>query len=126
MKTILFLFISWGFLKAEACPFEGVSLGSLQEQAEFTTTESQPTPFPETLYLRYQSRLGALPLSECHDAVVASQIRMKATGKIFTAFYTNDDSCDGGNSYGMIVEGLEARADRAVASIEDSDILCLE
>jgi hypothetical protein len=125
MKTILFFFISLGFFKSEACPFEGMSVSSVEDSADFISSPSKWAPFPQPLYLKYESRLGGLPLSECKDAVIANSIQSKKTGKIYTAYYTNDDTCDGGNSYGMIVEGSDPRTDKVIATIEDSDIICL-
>ena len=126
MKTILFLFISWGFLKVEACPFQGMSVSAVEDSPDFISSESKWAPFPEPLYLKYESRLGGLPLSECKEAIIANSIQVKKTGKIYTAFYTNDDSCDGGNSYGMIIEGTDPRTDKVIATIEDSDIVCIQ
>ena len=126
MKTILFFFISLGFFKVEACPFEGMSIGGVDDSTEFISSESKWAPFPAPLYLKYEYRLGGLPLSECKEAVIANSIQVKKTGKIYTAFYTNDDTCDGGNSYGMIIEGTEPRTDKVIATIEDSDIICVQ
>lgn len=125
MKTILFFFIWVGYFNSEACPFEGMSVSGVEDSTEFVSSESKWAPFPEPLYLKYESRLGGLPLSECKESVIANSIQVKKTGKLYTTFYTNDDTCDGGNSYGMIVEGQEARADKVIATIEDSDIICL-
>lgn len=125
MKTVIFLFIWLGFLKTEACPFQGLSVGAVEDSSEFVSSESKWAKFPETLYLKFKSRLGGLPISECKDSVITNTIDVKKTGKRYTAFYTNDDTCDGGNSYGMIVEGNEPRTEKVIATIEDSDIVCL-
>jgi hypothetical protein len=126
MKTVFFFFVSLGFFKAEACPFEGMSIGGVDDSSDFISSESKWAPFPEPLYLKYESRLGGLPLNECKESVIANSIQVKKTGKIYTAFYTNDDSCDGGNSYGMIIEGTDPRVDKVIATIEDSDIVCVQ
>lgn len=126
-KTVFFLFVSLGFFsKSYACPFDGMTLTSIEDSSEFTSTASDWVSYPTGLFGGFTNLLGLLSPSECKEAVIANQITDKKTGKVYTAYYTNDDSCDGGNSYGMIVEGTEPLLNRAVASIQDSDISCVK
>ena len=45
----------------------------------------------------------------------------------YTFYYTNEDSCDGGNSYGLIISNKadSPNKDGVIALITDSDISCL-
>ncbi|MFS4461057.1 hypothetical protein [Bdellovibrio sp. HCB2-146] len=127
LKTVFFIFITLGFYSnSYACPFEGMTLTSIEDSPDFTSTPSDWVSYPTRLFKGFSNLLDMLSPSECKEAVIANQITDNKTGIVYTAFYTNDDSCDGGNSYGMIVEGKEPRLSKAVASIQDSDIACVK
>jgi hypothetical protein len=61
-------------------------------------------------------------ISECTDENMAVSSFLTPTGKLFHAVYTFEDECDGGNSYGAV---LDANL-RPVAQIGDSDFYCLD
>ncbi|MEZ4741792.1 MAG: hypothetical protein R3B45_04990 [Bdellovibrionota bacterium] len=58
--------------------------------------------------------------SSCYAKIKKAGLRSKESGQIFEAFYTMDDECDGGNSFGIIVDS----AGELIGSIDDSDIFC--
>lgn len=58
---------------------------------------------------------------ECLAEDIDGDIFKTKTGKVFTAYYSTDDYCDGGNYAGFIAD---ANA-KPVAIIGDSDFYCL-
>lgn len=56
----------------------------------------------------------------CKDATTIRYIRDKEAKKNYTLYYTVEDYCDGGNSYGAITY-----KGKVVAEIADGDFLCL-
>lgn len=65
--------------------------------------------------------ISAFPYNECRDAISRSLISVE--GKNYWVFRSNEDHCDGGNTYGAIYsEDLKT----PIAHIYDSDIYCEE
>lgn len=125
-RFFLMIALSLCALSAQArCPFEGLSLSHLEESSDYEFKKIGTVPFPQALVTSQNTLLGDLPEKECKEAFIADQVKIKSSGKIYTAFYSNEDSCDGGNSYGVMVEGTQPDPKKAVATIEDSDLWCL-
>ncbi len=84
-------------------------------------TNSKKVAFPKKLFhdRKNQDLIGFLNEKDCHDAVEKST--RKIAGKIYNAYFTVLDQCDGGNTYGLILQGS-----KVVATIGDSEIYCLE
>lgn len=75
---------------------------------QFETLEALPNRTDRDLI----SSMHDLDLGDCSD----DKFKVTKRGPYF-AVYTNDDSCDGGNSFGVIYKGS-----KAIGSITDSDI----
>lgn len=58
----------------------------------------------------------------CFDALVYKTFLNPQTNEEFKAIYSNEDHCDGGNSYGYITS---AKDTKIIATIQDSDFYCL-
>lgn len=61
-------------------------------------------------------------ISHCSNENISITSFLTPSKKLFHAVYTSEDECDGGNSYGAI---LDANL-KAVAQIGDSDFYCID
>ncbi|MBK26694.1 MAG: hypothetical protein CME70_22020 [Halobacteriovorax sp.] len=61
-------------------------------------------------------------ISHCSSKDMSVSSFLTPSGKLFHAVYTSEDHCDGGNSYGAV---LDANL-KAVAHIGDSDFYCID
>ena len=59
--------------------------------------------------------------SQCSKSLSHFEFRHISSGESYTAIKTNDDICDGGNSYGVLFN----RRNEMIAEIRDSFIICL-
>ena len=126
MKSIVLLTLFLvGSQNTYACIFDGLSLTYVADSPDFKVEELGKVNFPGKLLLSQLDQIGELPAKECSKSFIAERITEKATGQVYTAFHSNDDECDGGNSYGVLVKGTEPRPENAVATIQDSDLWCL-
>lgn len=103
-----------------------MTLSDLWEKDFLQVSKAEPVPYPDELFSAYTRQLGRFSKRDCRYAVRAAQVTDKGTAQTYTAFYTSEDDCDGGNSYGVIVMGDEADPRRAVATIQDTNLYCLE
>ena len=99
-------------------------MSEIRTSTRFYVEEDEAVPFPKVLIQSQGELLGEFQSQECHFAFRRERITDKKTGDIYSAFYSNEDDCDGGNSYGVIVKGLQPLPDKVVATIEDSDLYC--
>jgi hypothetical protein len=85
---------------------------------EFKLISKEKTDFPTDpslhLYLEDFSSV------DCKDAMVKATISI-LPDLSYDLVYTNEDECDGGNSYGYV---LISGTNEPVATIEDTDIYC--
>lgn len=61
-------------------------------------------------------------ISECSDENLTVSSFSTISGKVFHAVYTIEDDCDGGNSYGAVLD----ENSKAVAHIGDGDFYCID
>ena len=61
-------------------------------------------------------------VSHCSNENMSISSFLTPSGKLFHAVYTSEDECDGGNSYGAV---LDANL-KPVAHIGDSDFYCID
>lgn len=102
-----------------ACEFENGSIFQVIEESENVEVSSQYVAFPG--YLFDQLGVGEFRYEECKDAI--KEVTMKRpNGSSFRMIYTNEDHCDGGNSFGFIIE---SKTLTPIAVIHDSDISCI-
>ena len=109
-----------------ACTFDGLQLVDLTNSPKFQYSAELKYPFPQKLFGSFEEKLGTFDTKDCQNNVVKQTIKDKGSNITYTAFYTNEDDCDGGNSYGAIVKGTEPNEKNVVALIMDSFLMCLE
>ncbi len=78
--------------------------------------------FNESRQAQWKKVLPGFELEDdCAQIMATVSFAGKKSGNLYHAFYTNEDHCDGGNSYGFITDAnLEV-----VAEIQDSDVYCV-
>jgi len=112
---------------AAAAPttIEGMDLYDVTQDSRFAVSESIASGLPKT-FLIFEPLKDFTVKNGCKGAVVAQRIMVKSTGEIFTAYKTNEDRCDGGNSYGFVVRGLSIKKTTVAYLIEDSYVRKVE
>lgn len=119
MKTLI-VFVLLITSSAFACSVEDTSIYQVREESDFTEISAKDVAFPGYLFSQFES-LGDFDYESCKDAV--TEVTMQAAdGSRIRMLYTNEDSCDGGNSYGIVIDDKTLAP---VALINDSDISCL-
>ncbi len=110
--------------KLEAQAEDGyLSLGTFSESDEFDYQDDVAKPtFSESLMgsPAVVDLIGPFEGQWCENAL--TQDRLIFEGHTLSLVYTIEDSCDGGNSYGYIVD----ENGKLFATIEDYDIYCIE
>lgn len=107
---------------AYACPeLNGVDLADGDGPWTYTELEISGLVLSEAEFNNIPTFAGDFDYEQCKDAIVASKVQDKLTGKIFTAVYTNEDHCDGGNSYGVL---YDQEMQTILGTIGDSFISC--
>ncbi len=61
-------------------------------------------------------------ISHCSDENITISSFSTISGQVFHAVYTSEDICDGGNSYGAVLD----ENSKAVAHIGDGDFYCID
>lgn len=104
---------------AMACEIDDIDIANLRpsnltkvsEHLDRPPSMSQSAPFVQDL-------------KQCNHVRVI-RLRSKSSGQIYTAIASNEDSCDGGNTFGYVVKGTSIQASSPIAMIQDSYIQCL-
>lgn len=120
MKNLLVLSSVLFSVNALACmptELENESLGSIDEKF----TELPKAGLKISSLVRKEVN-KITDISGCKDEDVSVSTFLTNSGKLFHAVYTSEDYCDGGNSYGAV---LDANL-RGVALIGDSDFYCMD
>lgn len=134
MQFILALVCLFSFSTANAHDFKEGTFHAIEQSSKY----SVKTIFPYCAPCRAQksqqhyrdlpkifasfAQLKDFSQKYCKGKVAETMIRVKATGEVFTAYYTADDACDGGNSYGLIVKGRVPLTKQVVKLIQDGDL----
>ena len=118
------IFLSTASIFASTCELNGKALQTLKDDT-FDVEFSIKTPFPPKLMEILEKYFGKFSKEQCSNSIVAAKIVNTKNKDYYLAFYTNEDKCDGGNSYGIIIKGSDSEAANPVATIEDSYIDCL-
>ncbi len=108
------------------CVFKDLELGQIYEgdtPFEMLEETAKQIDVPE-IFSKY---VGEMDQEQCKGAVQEILVRSKDDQSVYTFLYTNEDSCDGGNSFGVILsdETPAPNEDKVIATISDSFIDCL-
>lgn len=121
MKTILSLLTAITITNTYACEnfpkeLENKSIGDMSEISQELPNSG----------LKVDSKIRSLVnevielTSECKNSFITAESFLLPSGKLLHLAYTSEDICDGGNSYGVV---LDANLN-IVASIQDTDFYC--
>lgn len=119
MKTLIALATLLS-ASAFACSVDDSNIYTVENESDFVVVSEAKVPFPGYLFSQFPS-LGDFDYDSCKDAVKETIVK-GADGSRLRLIYTIEDSCDGGNSYGMVIDDKTLAP---VALIHDSDISCL-
>ncbi len=93
-----------------ACPLSGLSL--------FDSLDGyHKVEFPKKVFSEYKE-LSSFDSVECKNSIRMASFEID--GKDYQATFTYEDSCDGGNSYGFVLE-----ENKPVALVLDGNFSCL-
>lgn len=108
----------------ETCPFQQESIsnppgeGNVGDRPYFKHLENLQLEVPEAVRRANRKFFDLVP----NDCLGKGMIVDTRTKKVFYYYNTIEDSCDGGNTFGIIVS---EDSPRAVADIADGEIYCL-
>lgn len=113
------------------CVFQDKQLGELDEEGSGFKNIDKDDRYQgiPKLFDSYKKELGEWSKTECKKAVKVTKYVSFEDHKVYTAYFTNEDYCDGGNSYGLILTDKKEdspRGDKVIATITDSFIDCLK
>jgi len=99
-----------------------MGLNDLETIPGATVSDSSGPLFSESLMATAEvvSLIGEFDADSCEDALSAKSVTLENSGSL-EFIYTVEDHCDGGNSYGYVID----EAQKVVGVITDSDITCL-
>lgn len=118
---LFFIFIP----RTHACPFKDLSHADLTNTNSFVVLETKSIPFPDHLFTAFSDHLGEFNKSECANAAHEKKLLYKPTNVLYSMYYTDQELCDGGNTYGLIIQQSPHDSNNVIATIEDSFIYCL-
>lgn len=126
MKIMLgFIIFFSSPLQASNCIFTGTHLDNLKENKNYELEYSLKIPFPLKLFEILEKRFGKFSKKDCENSITATKIKYIPANEYYYAFYTNENKCDGGNSYGVVFKSSESKPTESIGVIEDSYIECL-
>lgn len=103
----------------QACEIDDIDIANLRSSNLMKVSEHLARPPQMPLSMHFVQ-----DLKQCNHVRLVT-LRSKSSGQIYTAIASNEDSCDGGNTFGYVVKGTSIHAGSLVAMIQDSYILCL-
>ena len=74
------------------------------------------------LFTKYEKELGFFQKERCYQGVIHVYYQSLLSNERYEFYYTNNDACDGGNAYGLILGKDEKRPslDSVIGIIRDS------
>ncbi|MFZ4715716.1 MAG: hypothetical protein ACOYL6_18480 [Bacteriovoracaceae bacterium] len=111
------------------CVFDDLKLQDLKtglEGFKNITKDEKKVNLPK-IFDSYKKQLGEWDKKDCKGAVLKTQFESLSDHGLYTFLFTNKDSCDGGNPYGLILgtKDQSPNKDKVIATITDGDINCL-
>ena len=122
MKLLLILF-SLLSLNSFACPeMNDIDLSGYEVEEKYEVLSSGPIVLEEYEFNQIPNFANDnFIYDECKESLTSKVLKSKISGKIYTAIITNDDDCDGGNSYGALFYKPKKEV---LADINDGGIYC--
>jgi hypothetical protein len=74
-------------------------------------------------FANFSSEIGDFDSEYCKNSVLVSHYLNKNTNNCFSVYETVEDSCDGGNAYGLIMKDCAEDSRKVVAFIQDYEIV---
>ncbi len=124
---IILSFSSLSFLNTapqQSCIFNQKNLSELNNLSGSIVYDATTEKFPKLLFKAHEQEIYSFDEQSC-TSVSVKRVFNQAEKRIYSVYYTNNDECDGGNSYGVIVAGVAPDPANSVAVIRDSAIECL-
>jgi hypothetical protein len=125
LSLILMLNVFCPKVTAAECIFNGTNLDTLNRDEHLDVEFGIKVPLPPDLFEILEKYFGKFSKKECENSIAITKIVNRKTSEYYFAFYTDDNHCDGGNSYGVIFKGGAENSQSPMATIEDSYIECL-
>lgn len=104
---------------ASACEIDDINIANLRSSNLIKVSELLTSPPRVSMRAAFVQ-----DLNQCQHVRVIS-LRSKSSGQIYTAIASNEDHCDGGNTFGYVVKGASITTGSIIAMIQDSYIQCL-
>jgi len=120
MKALLLALITSSTLASAVC--DSGDIWELEKESKFTVVSSQRAVLTEEEFNKIPN-IGQDyedAYENCHDAIEKVELKHSITGEEVTMYYTIEDHCDGGNSFGSILN----HKGELITEIHDSGIYC--
>lgn len=104
---------------ATACEINDIDIANLRSSNLVKISEHLASPPQMSLGNQFVQ-----DLKQCNQVRMIT-LKSKSSGQIYTAIASNEDSCDGGNTFGYVLKGTAILPSALVAMIQDSYIQCL-
>lgn len=116
-------------MNKKKCVFQDVQLGEIMSNEgpfKNITKDDVKVGIPK-IFKDYEKELGEWSVKDCKKAVLKTKVVSFLDHQVYTFYFTHEDECDGGNSYGLILGTKEQspNKDKVVATITDGYIDCL-
>jgi dimeric dUTPase (all-alpha-NTP-PPase superfamily) len=118
MKVLLATLITFSALASDVCGTS--SLWKLRNESNYKEVHASKVLFTEEEFNKIPELNDGFEYEYCKDAIKRVDLKHKITGEFVSLFYTIEDNCDGGNSYGAVMND----DGEFFATIQDSDISC--
>jgi hypothetical protein len=118
--ALLALFLP-SLVMAEDCKFAGGDIDELQNDSRFTVSDESEAAIEGSLLESNRDFFDLYDGADCQGAWVTAGITEKSSGEKFRYYRTNEDRCDGGNTYGIFVEEGQPRA---ISYLSDGELTC--
>ncbi|MCB9091923.1 MAG: hypothetical protein H6621_02650 [Halobacteriovoraceae bacterium] len=124
-KSLIFIsFLSLFAVRSMACAeLNGASLFA-EDADDYISLQEEHRTLTQEEFFATPALTQNMDYEACKNTLFAFEIILATkTNQPYILLYSTDDSCDGGNSFGAI---LNDRMDRVIGDIADSDFYCYE
>ncbi|OIQ20621.1 MAG: hypothetical protein BM556_01405 [Bacteriovorax sp. MedPE-SWde] len=118
MKALLITLITFSAIASDVCGTS--SLYKLRNESDYKEVHASKVLFTEKEFNKVPELNDGFEYESCKEAIKRVDLKHKVTGEFVSLFYTIEDECDGGNSYGAVMN----TDGEFFATIQDSYIEC--